>query len=262
MASPSPLLALPIAGAIAAAAWRARALTGPGAIAATLVGTAILATTGWPGGAVLLAFFLPSSAVGHLGLALPSASDARGERRDPVQVIANGGAAAAAGFAEWLAPGLGFWMVTASLAAASADTWATSIGRLSPTAPRDLLTGIRVLRGTSGAVSLVGSLGGVAGAAVVAGVAALVGGSLTLFTVATVIGVGGMLADSLLGATLQARYVCPACGEASERQVHRCGTRTVRNGGWRWLDNDAVNALATLFAALAGGGVWLWLARS
>jgi len=261
MAPPSPLLALPIAGAIAAAAWRARALTGPGAIAATTVGTAILVTTGWPGGGVLLAFFVPSSAVGRIGLGRPTASDARGERRDPVQVAANGGAAAVGGFAEWLAPGLGFWMMTASLAAAAADTWATSIGRVSPWQPRDLVAGRRVLQGTSGAVSLVGSLGGAAGAAVVAGAAALGGGSLTLFAAATAIGVGGMLADSLLGATLQARFVCPACEEASERQVHRCGSRTVRNGGWGWLDNDGVNALATIAAALAGGVAWLSLAR-
>jgi uncharacterized protein (TIGR00297 family) len=261
MASPSPLLALPIAGAIAAAAWRARARTGPGAIPATLVGTAILATTGWPGGAVLLAFFVPSSAVGRIGLGRPSASDARGERRDPVQVVANGGAAAAAGFAEWLEPGLGFWMLTASLAAAAADTWATSTGRVSPKEPCDLLTGMRVVRGTSGAVSLVGSLGAVVGAAVVAGVGALVGRSLALFAAATAIGVGGMLADSLLGATLQARFVCPACGVASERPVHRCGTRTIRNGGLAWLDNDGVNALATIAAALAGGVAWLSLAR-
>jgi uncharacterized protein (TIGR00297 family) len=261
MAPLSPLLALPIAGAIATAAWRAGALTGPGAIAATVVGAAILATTGWPGGAVLLAFFVPSSAVGRIGLGRPSASDARGERRDPVQVAANGGAAAAGGFAEWLEPGLGFWMLTASLAAAAADTWATSIGRISPRQPRDLLTGMRVLRGTSGAVSLVGSLGAIAGAAMVAGVAALVAGSLALFTAATAIGVGGMLADSLLGATLQARFVCPACGVASERQVHRCGARTVRNGGLGWLDNDGVNALATTAAALAGGVAWLSLAR-
>jgi uncharacterized protein (TIGR00297 family) len=261
MAPLSPLLALPIAGAIATAAWRAGALTGPGAIAATVVGAAILATTGWAGGAVLLAFFVPSSAVGRIGLGRPSASDARGERRDPVQVAANGGAAAAGGFAEWLEPGLGFWMLTASLAAAAADTWATSIGRISPRQPRDLLTGMRVLRGTSGAVSLVGSLGAIAGAAMVAGVAALVAGSLALFTAATAIGVGGMLADSLLGATLQARFVCPACGVASERQVHRCGSRTVRNGGLGWLDNDGVNALATTAAALAGGVAWLSLAR-
>jgi uncharacterized protein (TIGR00297 family) len=257
-----PLLAVPIAGTIAAGAWRAGALTGPGAVAATVVGSAVLATTGWPGGAVLLAFFVPSSAVGRIGLGRATASDARGERRDPVQVMANGGAAAVSGFAELLAPGLGLWMVTAGLAAAAADTWATSIGRISPKAPRDLLTGMRVLRGTSGAVSLVGFLGALGGAVVVAGVAALTGGGPALFGWATVIGFAGMLSDSLLGATLQARFVCPACGEASERQVHRCGTRTRRNGGWWWLDNDGVNALATVAASIAGGVAWLSLSRS
>jgi uncharacterized protein (TIGR00297 family) len=77
--------------------------------------------------------------------------------------------------------------------------------------------------GTDGAVSLVGTLAGVAAAGVVAGVGALaLGGGLALFWISSAGGVFGLFFDSLLGATLE----------------------------WRgWLNNDAVNFLSTASAA-------------
>jgi uncharacterized membrane protein len=48
---------------VAAYAWRVRTLTRSGALAAWLVGTAILAGTGWPGAAALLAFFISASLI-------------------------------------------------------------------------------------------------------------------------------------------------------------------------------------------------------
>lgn len=261
-ASPPVLLTLSLAGGISALAWRAGALTAGGAVAATVVGTAVLSGAGWAGGVVLLAFFIPSTAVGRLALGRPSASDARGERRDPVQVLANGGPAMLAALAEWRVPGLGFWMMTASLAAAAADTWATSTGALAAHEPRHLLTGQRVPRGTSGGVSALGTLGALAGAAVVGAAGGTVRGGMALALAATAIGLAGMLLDSLLGASVQARYECPACRIRSERRRHRCGARTHRTGGWPWLDNDGVNALATAAAAGSGGLAWVWLGAS
>ena len=52
--------------------------------------------------------------------------------------------------------------------------------------------------------------------------------------------------DSLLGATVQVIYTCPACGKETERHpLHACGTQTVYKRGWRWMNNDAVNAFCT-----------------
>jgi uncharacterized membrane protein len=65
-----------------------------------------------------------------------------------------------------------------------------------------------------------------------------------------------MLGDSLLGATLQGRFTCPACDLPSERRVHRCGAATRLTGGWRALDNDGVNLLATTIAGLWGLAWW------
>lgn len=242
--------------AVSAGAWGAGALTRAGAAVATLIGTAILWGTGWPGGAVLGTFFVSGSLLGRLAQRRTSVSDARGERRDPVQVLANGGAAAVFALLSLRQPGLGIWVVTASLAAATADTWATALGAMSPKDPRDLLSRRRVPRGTSGGVSTLGSAGGIAGALLVAAVGAAATRDPALLITGSLIGGAGMLLDSLLGASVQARFRCPACGTASERPRHRCGTRTILLGGWRWLDNDGVNALTTLLAALAGALAW------
>jgi uncharacterized protein (TIGR00297 family) len=223
-----------------------------------VVGALVLAGTGWEGGAVLAAFFVSSSVVGRV---TPGTlrSDAKGERRDRHQVVANGGPAALGALLVLLGnfdPALGLWVVTASLAAAAADTWATSLGALSPTLPRRLYFGPGVAPGTSGGMTLVGTLGAAAGAAVVATVGAAVARSPGLAAAGTLVGFAGMVADSALGALAQGRFHCPACAADSEWRVHRCGTRTIRKGGVAWLDNDGVNLAATSLAAVFAVLAW------
>jgi uncharacterized protein (TIGR00297 family) len=250
-------LAVLISLCTAAGGWRARALTGAGAVTACAVGSAILWRTGWPGLAALGAFFVAASAVSRVA---PDRSaetmGAKGARRDPWQVLANGGAAACGALVSPLAPGAGVWIVTASLAAAAADTWATSVGGWSRVPPRHILNWRPVVPGTSGGVTLLGSAGGLAGAALVAGAAALTAHRVALFPAALGVGMLGMGVDSILGAALQGRFYCRACEAATERRVHTCGRRTTRTGGMAWLTNDAVNGLATGLAALAGWLAW------
>lgn len=244
-----------MAVAVALLAWRAGALTRGGAVAAAAVGALVLAGTGWAGGAVLAAFFVSSTAVGRLAPAR-SHLDVKGERRDPYQVLANGGPAALGALLGVRHPGLGLWVVTASLAAAAADTWATSLGALSRTEPRLVLFGRTVAVGTSGGMTGAGCAAAAAGALVVAGVGAAAGAAPALIPIGTLVGFLGMLADSILGAAWQGRYHCPVCDVASDWRVHRCGARTARQGGLQWLDNDAVNLSAMALAAALGGGAW------
>ncbi len=258
---------LPVAGGLAAlvaiAAWRVRALTGPGALAATAVGTAILRGAGWPGGAALAAFFVSSSAISRLAPPTPSlAADAKGNRRDPWQVLANGGPAAVGALLAGHNSTLALWIVTASLAAAAADTWATSTGAWSRYPPRHLLRWRPVPAGTSGGVTLLGTLGALAGALLVALAGAGAGGGARLLPAATLVGFSAMVVDSGLGASGQGRFRCPYCGISSEQRVHRCGTPTERVGGAVWLNNDGVNAVSTGVAALAGWAAWRWLSHS
>ncbi len=257
----SPLLALALAAAFSAAAWRAGALTAPGALAATLVGGGVLTGAGWSGAAALTAFFVSSSLVSRIDPPARPAGDAKGNRRDHRQVFANGGPAALGSLAAHGEPSLALWIATASLAAAAADTWATSVGAWSRTSPRHLLTWQPVPAGTSGGVTGLGCLGALVGALIVAASGALVGHDSRLWTAAA-IGFGGMIVDSALGAAAQGHFRCPSCGEPSEWPVHRCGRATSLEGGWRWLDNDGVNAVATALAALAGGACWAWLSAA
>lgn len=259
-----PAVAALVAGVVAAAARGLGSLTVGGAVAAWAVGTAILAGTGWAGGLVLAAFFAPSTAVGRL--VRPRTApvlDAKGDCRDQWQVLANGGVAAAAALAAAMVAAvprpLALWLVTAALAAAAADTWATAWGGLSRRPPRHLLSGRRVPPGTSGGISLPGTLGAIAGALVVASAGAVpddLPARTARIAIGTLVGVAGMLADSALGAALQGRFHCDRCDRPSEWAVHRCGAPTRLIGGWPWLTNDLVNFLATLVAALAAALLW------
>ena len=209
-----------------------------GALAALAVGAAVTVGTGWPGLVLLFAFFLSSS------LLTPG-----GGRRRAVQVVANGGVAAAAALLARAHPA---WAAAfaGALAAAAADTWSTEIGARSSRPPRLVTTGRPVAAGTSGGVTWLGTGGGAAGAAFVAAAAALlaiVGPRRAALVAAG--GLAGSLADSLLGATLQARYRCAACGATSETTRPCCGSRPALAAGLAWMTNDTVNGLATVVGA-------------
>jgi len=260
---PEPLVSVLVAVLLSAGGWAARALTGGGAVAATLVGFAILEGGGWPGAAVLGAFFILSSALGRMpGAGVTAEEDAKGERRDAWQVLANGGFAALGAALAAGDPGLALWVVTGGLASAGADTWATAIGGRSHTPPRLLLVGRPVPAGSNGGMTLLGTAGAVAGAGVISAAGGFTAAMPRLVLWGTVIGAAGMLLDSVLGATLQGRFHCPACGVYSEWSVHRCGSRTTRTGGLAWLTNDGVNAVTTAAGTLAGWLAWRCCAPS
>jgi len=249
---PSALVSL----AVATLAWRAGALRPSGAAAASIAGAVVLLTTGWPGGLVLLAFFGPSSALSRLWPAPGHPPEGKDDRRDAWQVLANGGPPAFLAAAA-LQDGAALFVLAGGLAAAAADTWATTVGAHSGTPPRHLLTGRSVPAGTSGGVTVLGTGGGAAGAAVVAAVTLPFLGWRAALS-AFVLGVSGMILDSALGAGLQGSFHCSACDAASELRIHRCGRPTTHTGGIAWLTNDGVNALATAAAALAAWAAWGW----
>jgi uncharacterized protein (TIGR00297 family) len=214
-------------------------LTRGGLVAASTVGAGVTWGLGWRG-LLLLAVLLLS------GSLLTQLTERRGARRTARQVLANGGVAAIAAL-------VGSWSAAAgAIAAATADTWATEIGAFSPFPPRLITSGRVVTRGTSGGITVLGTLGGVAGALCMAGLASALGvgdaAPGTLAVIATA-GVAGMIADSLLGASAQARFECPACDARFERGSTVCHEPVRLARGWRWLDNDGVNLVATACGA-------------
>lgn len=242
------------AGAIALLARRAGSLSAGGAAAAVVAGTVAVAA-GWDWGALLILFFVAGSAASRVGG--PAKAARLGDvvvkqgARDAGQVLANGGAFVAAALLFLLRPSpLAMALGAGALAAAAADTFSTELGALSRTPPRSILTGRPVLPGMSGGVTLLGTAASVLGAALLAAGALLLGWPVRVALAALAGGVAGALLDSLLGAAVQQRRHCPACGRATERAVHGCGTATLPAGGVAWIDNDAVNLLATIGGAL------------
>jgi len=213
-------------------------LTSGGVAAAACVGGAVVWGLGWGGVIPLFAFLLSGSLLTRLGGVHEGPRTAR-------QVVANGGVAAVAALAH-------LWPAAAgAIAAATADTWATEIGARARNQPILITTGQRVPSGTSGGITPLGTAGGMVGAMLMAGIAAVVAAQLRWRGAGVVVaaGVTGMFTDSLLGATLQARYACPQCGRVMEHAGFcHAPVRLVR--GWRWLDNDAVNLIGSLAGAL------------
>src|ERR671935_2639186 len=242
----APLLAL----ALASAARRRHALSSSGAGGATAVGTAIFGAGGLRAAALLALFFGSSTALSRRGAAA-------GPERTLAQVLANGGLPAALAVCAHVrpAPRLGA-AYAGALAAANADTWATEVGALNPAAPRLITSGRRVPRGVSGAVTPLGTLASLAGALLIgAGHAALTRHPAAALRLG-VAGLAGALADSVLGATLQAVYVCPGCGQRTEDRRHAHGSAApaltlVR--GLPLVTNDTVNLCASLVGALTAG---------
>jgi uncharacterized protein (TIGR00297 family) len=244
---------------VAFLAYRARSLSISGALAAIGVGTIIFGIGGWPWAALLLAFFISSSGLTKAFGRRKNKLDekfAKGGQRDAGQVLGNGAVATLFAalhglYPEAAWPWIGF---AAALAAVNADTWATELGVLSPHPPR-LIINLRktVEMGTSGGVTLTGTLSALAGAAVIGALAGLLGpgaGSGSRALTVTLAGLAGSLFDSLLGATVQAIYHCPACGKETERHpIHLCGTPTIQARGWAWMNNDWVNFACGVFGA-------------
>lgn len=261
-------IALPIGvaavGIIAFAAWRLRALTGHGAAAAVVIGTASVAAGGdW---ALLLLFFFVTSSVlsraprpGSSGADV-SAISGRAGARDAAQVIANGVifAAAALGSLWANARDSDIWFVISvavgagAIATATADTWSTEIGTRWGGTPRHILNGRPVPSGTSGGITLAGSLAAAAGALLTSAVAHGVQFAVQFavpFAAMVIGGLAGALADSILGAMVQERRWCDTCAAATERRIHRCGSPTRVSGGVERFDNDAVNLTSILIGA-------------
>ena len=250
---------------IAFAAYRAHSLSRSGAFAATLVGGVIFGMGGWQWAVLLLTFFITSSTLTRafkkrkLGL---DEKFSKGGQRDAGQVFGNGGLAALFAALHFFYPDATWiWVAFAScLAAVNADTWATELGVLSKQPPR-MVTNLakEVEKGTSGGISLMGTLAALAGSALIGVLAATISPALspvegpypfswTLGVAVTLAGLLGCMFDSFLGGTIQAIYHCPSCNKETERHpLHTCGTETTLKRGLPWLDNDIVNLGCAIF---------------
>ncbi len=251
------LIYIPLVAGMAAGGYHVKSLTKSGAAATFLVGILTALGFGWRGLIIMGAFFVSSSEWSSFRKQQKKQVEElveKGAARDWLQVAANGSIAAAAAFLYFLTDS-DLWIYTfcIAVAAANSDTWASEIGVLSKNRPYNVFTWRKADRGTSGAVSLLGTFAAFGGAIFIGIVSAFVFGSWTWSFVMTitVFGFIGCLADTILGATIQSRYTCRSCGLSTEKTVH-CEERTIWSKGIRWCDNDIVNMGSILIAAAAG----------
>lgn len=230
--------ALALNAVVAWAGHRARTVTLSGALTGAAIGTTIYVGSGWQGWILLLATFIAASVASRVGLTrkvLLGIAEGRGGRRGAGNAIANTSVAAAASIVALTSrdPAVATLAFATALAAGGSDTMASEIGKAWGRRTWSITSFSRVPPGTSGAMSLEGTLAGVAGAAGLALVAIALGlvprSALWIVVAAST---AGALLESWLGATLEAPGI---------------------------LNNDMLNFINTAAAALMAVALAGWL---
>ncbi|WP_244299956.1 DUF92 domain-containing protein [Rubrobacter xylanophilus] len=198
------MAAVAVTAVFAALAYRLGMVSAGGAAGGMVIGTLVYAGLGAPGFAVLALFVVGGSLLTRLGYERKRRSgtaEARGGRRGAKNALANGGVAVACALLASATPyGEGFAAAfVAALGAAFADTAESEIGQLAGGSPRLITTMQKVRPGTDGAVSLAGTLAGVAAAGITAALGAVLGLAGELAPVAAAAFLGTVV-DSLIGA--------------------------------------------------------------
>lgn len=171
-------------------------------------------------------------------------------RRDIVQVMANALAAVIAlVLGKIFNSPVGLVIYYSALTECLADSLASDVGVLSKKDPIDICRMKRIKRGLSGGVSILGTVSALLGCVAMSLISLIFWGfDLKYFLAILVIPMIGILIDSLLGSTVQAKYQCTVCGKFTEKAAH-CGAPTRHSGGLRIINNDAVNIISNFLTA-------------
>ena len=147
----------------------------------------------------------------------------------------------------------------ATIAGATADTWASEIGTLSKKTPRSLLNGKQVPPGLSGGVSLLGTLSSLIGSMFIAILFILLSGdsifnSLSFFIIILLSGFFASIIDSFLGATIQAAYLNNE-NKITEKPTEG-QTKNFLFKGYSWVTNDTVNFFTSILTVVVS---WIFM---
>lgn len=285
------LIGIAVVGGVGVISIKIHAVDFSGFLAGLVVGLAVWIFGNWAWFLIILIFFLVSAIFTKFKYERKrklGAAQEKGGARAWTNVLANGGLAAFLAVMEGLclffSPigryDIFFAGFLGVVATAAADTLATELGLLNPTPPR-LITNLKkkVAPGTSGGISLLGEIAILMGGLITGFVAFLmqhfnllgvgllfwwdvfnfglpIGAKLIIIAVGA--GFIGSTADSLIGATFQALYKCPVCGKITEHDIH-CGEVAVHLRGYKAIDNNVVNFIATAVGAIGAFAIYLLL---
>ena len=246
---------------VSGASFRSKQLTLGGAVAAFLVGFIPTYVLGFGALPTLLLFFIAAGVLGKIAKRIGTFDvmkiHKKGGTRDAVQVYANGFMALLAGLLYALNPSIPFLVMFGSaVGEAASDTFASEVGILSKTKPVSIITGRPMTPGLSGAVSPLGLASGLLGAVLI-GLCfwgcflPITPKSAAYASVVALSSFFGCLIDSVLGATLQAHYYDEVNDRITERSEVDGRTLPLERG-IRWIDNDMVNFMSNVIAAVFG----------
>ncbi|RLG10685.1 MAG: hypothetical protein DRN64_02535 [Thaumarchaeota archaeon] len=248
------LEAMVILSVIALAASRYRFLDKSGVAASIPIGYLVIVFGGLRYFALLFIFFLISSLATRIRVRILGESFVNKDHvRSWRNVIANGLTPTFIMVLSGVVPSMESRVVAAgylgAIGTAFADTLATEVGMIFGKRPR-LIIGLRkVERGTPGAVTCYGYLGGASALLLLCALAWVLKLASPMTAMATVIsGILGMTIDSFLGAGIQAKYLCRVCGKIVESPSH-CGREAEKIAGVGWIDTHMVNLISTAIGA-------------
>lgn len=246
--------------------YKIRQLTASGALVAFFVGMVPTYVLGFGAFATLLLFFLFAGVLSKFSKMRSKHHiediQAKGSRRDGMQVFANGGMALVSAVLYALSPSIvTLVMFGSSVAEAASDTFAGDIGVLSKANPISIINGRKMKRGLSGAVSALGNIAGLLGALFIAlcwmsNFLPLTGKSFAYASIVAASGFFGCLMDSVLGATVQAHYYDAKRDRLTEHPTAG-GKKLPLERGVRWINNDVVNLMSNVIATMLGASLVL-----
>lgn len=248
-----PILLTPL---MIALAYKKKALTIGGIVAAVMVDFVISLSLGNLGFSVLLAFFLGGLITDKIknkhknnsrkGKELKKSSS---EQRNYIQVLANSLAPTVCAALFFVTEKRAFLLAfIAAFAEALSDTTASGVGSLS-NRTYDVFKLRKCKAGLSGGMSIRGTFFSVV-ASVIVPLIALIFVKLSLSEIVFIVICAflGMLFDSFLGSLFQVKYRCTVCDEITEKKIH-CNKTTVHHSGISVVTNNTVNFIANFFSA-------------
>ncbi len=248
------LIAMLIALLIAAATYKAKALTfGGAATAAGIIFSAYFFGNWFTLAFLIFAYFLVAVIEKIFKKSIEKQTrdiNKKANARDAVQVAANGGAAAVCIMLYGLTNQAVFligYMV--GIGEALADSIASDLGSLSRKNPVNILTFKRMQKGMSGGVSLIGTSAAFFVCFLFGIIYLFYSFDFTGCAAIVFISFFGCVIDSILGVLVQAKYQCTACGCKTEKTLH-CNKNTQLVSGIKIIDNCAVNLLSNIVAVV------------
>ena len=215
-----------------------------GFLSSTLMAGLILGFGGLQYVIPIAIFFILSTLLSKIG---PENLHESKSGRNSNQVFANGGVGLVLCiFNHFYQKELIYYMFLASIAAANSDTWATEIGKLSRARPKDIISGRSLNKGESGGITYTGLLGSISGSFVIATVGYFLDINASYLIIVFMSGVLGSLLDSILGSTLQSRFILMDGKTIKEEKE----TDNYHYSGLVFINNNSVNFLCTLSAPI------------